>query len=80
MAQDELPLPEGFTAPVPFHADHVQATPQSSGVHLVMDSASEIVYVGKTGNLREQLGEHLHGDRQASDAVRQEPGKPHLRR
>ncbi len=66
MAQGELSLPEGFTTPVPFRTDHVQMAPRASGVHLVIDSDGGIAYVGKTGDLRRQLGEHLQGDRQAS--------------
>jgi MoxR-like ATPase len=66
MAGDELSLPEGFTVPVPFSAESVQTAPSAPGVHLVIDDADEIVYVGKTGDLRRRLGEHLQGDRQAS--------------
>ena len=40
--------------------------PNAPGVHLVIDEAGEIVYVGKTRDLRRRLREHLQGDRQAS--------------
>jgi MoxR-like ATPase len=59
-------LPEGFTVPVPFNSESVQAAPKAPGVHLVIDDTGEIVYVGKTGDLGRRLGEHLQGDRQAS--------------
>jgi MoxR-like ATPase len=66
MADNGLPLPEGFTAPVPFTSECALRAPKAPGVHLVIDEAGEIVYVGKTGDLRRRLGEHLQGDRQAS--------------
>src|SRR5262245_61252244 len=66
MAGDGLSLPEGFTVPLPFRAESVQTAPSAPGVHLVIDDANEIVYVGKTGDLRRRLGQHLQGDRQAS--------------
>jgi MoxR-like ATPase len=66
MAENGLSLPEGFTVPVPFSSEGVRAAPSAPGVHLVIDGAGEIVYVGKTGDLRRRLREHLQGDRQAS--------------
>ena len=66
MAENELSLPQGFTAPVPFSSDVVQMAPKAPGVHLVIDTSGEIVYVDSTDDLRRRLGEHLQGDRQAS--------------
>jgi MoxR-like ATPase len=63
---ERLVLPEGFSVPVPFSSDGVHAAPSAPGVHLVIDDLGKIVYVGKTGDLRRRLGEHLRGDRQAS--------------
>jgi hypothetical protein len=74
MAENEMSLPEGFTAPVLFSSDSVQAAPKTPGVHLVIDTSGEIVYVGRTRDLRRRLREHLEGDRQAS-ALHQQVGK-----
>src|SRR6266480_4071704 len=66
MAGGGLSLPEGFTVPAPFSSESAQTAPDAPGVHLVIDEAGQIVYVGKTGDLRRRLREHLQGDRQAS--------------
>jgi hypothetical protein len=66
MAEGGLSLPEGFAVPVPFSSDDVRTAPSAPGVDLVIDPSGEIVYAGKTGDLRRALGEHLQGDRQAS--------------
>ena len=52
--------------PVPFNPESTQTAPKAPGVHLVIGEAGEIVYVGKTRDLRRRLREHLQGDRQAS--------------
>ncbi len=66
MTENGLSLPEGFTAPVPFSSERAQTAPRAPGVHLVIDNAGEIVYVGKTRDLHRRLRDHLQGDRQAS--------------
>ena len=66
MAEGGLSLPEGFAVPVSFSSDDVRTVPSAPGVDLVIDPSGEIVYAGKTGDLRRALGEHLQGDRQAS--------------
>ena len=59
-------LPEGFSDPVGYTLESVSDAPQSAGVHLVIGDNGEVIYVGKTGDLRRRLREHLQGDRQAS--------------
>ncbi len=66
MAEGGLSLPEGFAVPVSFGSDDVRTVPSAPGVDLVIDPSGEIVYAGKTGDLRRALGEHMQGDRQAS--------------
>lgn len=56
----------GFRDRVPFTVEAVSAAPTAPGVHVVTDDAGEVVYVGRTSDLRRRLREHLQGDRQSS--------------
>jgi MoxR-like ATPase/predicted RNA-binding protein with PUA-like domain len=57
---------DGFGDPVLFTLNEATVAPTEAGVHVVLDSGGEAVYVGSTRNLRERLRQHLQGDREAS--------------
>lgn len=65
MSPVEVLLP-GFTAPVPYTGEQVEAAPREPGVHAVLDADGNVLYVGETGDLRSRIRQHLQGDRQAS--------------
>jgi hypothetical protein len=55
----------GFTAAQPYTIEAAADAPSSPGVHVVLDQGA-VVYVGRTGNLRRQLRQHLTGSRGSS--------------
>ncbi|GIJ33246.1 nucleotide excision repair endonuclease [Verrucosispora sp. WMMD703] len=55
----------GFTSPVPYTVEAVAEAPRAPGVHVVLDGGT-VIYVGRTGNLRSRLRQHLTGNRESS--------------
>ncbi|GIJ19807.1 hypothetical protein [Micromonospora lutea] len=55
----------GFTAPRPYTKEVVADAPRAPGVHVVIDGGA-VLYVGRTGNLRRRLQQHLTGNRESS--------------
>ncbi|MCF0093077.1 GIY-YIG nuclease family protein [Micromonospora sp. MH99] len=55
----------GFAAPRPYTMEAVADAPRAPGVHVVLDGGT-IIYVGRTGNLRNRLRQHLTGNRESS--------------
>ncbi|WP_200211305.1 hypothetical protein [Micromonospora coerulea] len=55
----------GFTVSRPYTMDAVADAPRAPGVHVVF-AGDTVIYVGRTGNLRDQLRQHLTGNRASS--------------
>ncbi|MEU5943397.1 GIY-YIG nuclease family protein [Micromonospora sp. NPDC047548] len=55
----------GFTVTRPYTMDVVADAPRAAGVHVVV-AGDTVIYVGQTGNLRDQLRQHLTGNRASS--------------
>ncbi|WP_405092622.1 hypothetical protein OG767_06655 [Micromonospora sp. NBC_01392] len=64
MPHTEDPL-AGFTPARAYTKDVVADAPAAPGVHLVLDGGV-VAYVGRTGNLRARLRQHLTGNRDSS--------------
>ncbi|GAA0403440.1 hypothetical protein GCM10009541_53250 [Micromonospora gifhornensis] len=58
-------LLSGFTAPRPYTREVAGSAPSAPGVHVVLDGGT-VIYVGRTGNLRNRLRQHLTGNRESS--------------
>ncbi|MGN9778823.1 GIY-YIG nuclease family protein [Micromonospora sp. H33] len=54
-----------FTAPQPYTMEAAADAPRAPGVHVVLDRGT-VIYVGRTGNLRNRLRQHLTGNRESS--------------
>ncbi|GGM21309.1 hypothetical protein GCM10011608_02480 [Micromonospora sonchi] len=54
-----------FTAPRPYTKEVVADASPAPGVHVVLDGGT-VLYVGRTGNLRRRLRQHLTGNRESS--------------
>jgi hypothetical protein len=63
VASDDLLV--AYTPARPFTMDAVSDAPRAPGVHLVL-AAGVVVYVGRTGNLRDRLRQHLIVNRGSS--------------
>ncbi len=57
---------DGFSEPVAFMKENLDAAGDDSGVHVVWDPDGTLIYVGMTKNQRQRLLMHLSGDRLAS--------------
>ncbi|MER7457520.1 GIY-YIG nuclease family protein [Micromonospora sp. NPDC126480] len=55
----------GFTDPRPYTMEAVADASRAPGVHVVLDGGT-VIYVGRTGNLRNRLRQHLTGNRGSS--------------
>ncbi|MEW2381440.1 GIY-YIG nuclease family protein [Micromonospora sp. NPDC047707] len=54
-----------FTPPAPYTMEAAADAPRAPGVHVVLDGGT-VIYVGRTGNLRNRLRQHLTGNRGSS--------------
>ena len=57
---------EGFTEPVPFVFENLDALTEEPGVHMVWGPDGAPLYVGMTAAQRDRVRMHLNGDREAS--------------
>ncbi|MBY8872335.1 hypothetical protein K7640_10840 [Micromonospora sp. PLK6-60] len=55
----------GFTPPQAYTMETAAGAPAAPGVHVVLDGGT-VIYVGRTGNLRDRLRQHLTGNRDSS--------------
>ncbi|MFC0005603.1 GIY-YIG nuclease family protein [Micromonospora siamensis] len=55
----------GFTPARSYTMEAVADAPRAPGVHVVLDGGA-VLYVGRTGNLRDRLRQHLTGNRDSS--------------